>query len=245
MNADAEDILEQLRVVETERQRRAFSTDLSARVEAVKTYQRQRFALTYTDLLSAPRYAAAARFFLDELYGPADFSKRDSQFARVVPAMTRLFPKAITQTVAMLARLHALSEQLDSALASHVGDAALGASGYVAAWRATGREAERERQIELVLSVAHALDRLTRKPLLHATLRMMRGPASTAGLSELQAFLERGFETFRDMRGADEFLSIIGRRERELVHALFGAPPAPPEPGDGGFDPALLGQLPW
>ena len=46
---------------------------------------------------------------LDELYGPQDFSDRDAQFARVVPALVRLFPQELVETVAVLARLHALS----------------------------------------------------------------------------------------------------------------------------------------
>ena len=43
-------------------------------------------ARTLPVLQGDARYAGAARFFLDELYGPGDFSQRDAQFARVVPA---------------------------------------------------------------------------------------------------------------------------------------------------------------
>jgi hypothetical protein len=39
----------------------------------------------------------------------------------------------------------------------------------------------------------------------------MRGPARSAGLAALQSFLESGFDTFRGMRGAGEFLSTIAR----------------------------------
>ena len=38
--------------------------------------------------------------------------------------------------------------------------------------------------------------------MLRNSLRLMRGPAQVAGLGDLQAFLESGFETFRAMRGA-------------------------------------------
>ena len=53
---------------------------------------------------------------------------------------------------------------------------------------------------------------------------MMRGPAKAAGLAELQRFLEAGFDTFRAMRGAREFLATIGERERTLAKALFESP---------------------
>ena len=86
-------------------------------VALLKGYQQQRFANTYADLLANPRYAKATDFFLQELYGPGDFSKRDSQFVRVVPALTKLFPAEVVVTVAKLARLHAISETLDMKMA--------------------------------------------------------------------------------------------------------------------------------
>ena len=72
-----------------------------------------------------------------------------------------------------------------------------------------------------VHAIGAELERLTRKPLLRQALRMMRGPAGAAGLTELQSFLEIGFDTFRAMKGADEFLSTVDRRERTLCDALF------------------------
>lgn len=49
----------------------------------------------------------------------------------------------------------------------------------------------------------------------------MRKPASLAGLTELQSFLERGYAAFRKMGGADEFLALVIGRERQLMDTLF------------------------
>jgi hypothetical protein len=58
---------------------------------------------------------------------------------------------------------------------------------------------------------------------------MMRAPASAAGMSSLQRFLEAGFDTFGAMAktrgGAEPFLSIIREREQELMHMLFEKDP--------------------
>jgi hypothetical protein len=228
-------ILEDLAAVSAERQRRAGDVALAARVEAVKRYQQRRFELTYADLLKHPRYAGASNFFLDELYGPADFRQRDAQFARIVPALVRLFPADIVGPVQSLAALHALSEQLDSQMGRFVGDGAVDAFAYAKAWQRCGDSPARERQIMLLEDVGHALDALTRNPLLRHSLRVTRGPASAAGMSALHTFLDSGFETFRGMRGADEFLELIGRRERSLAATLFAVTPV---------DAARLGQLP-
>ena len=64
-------ILVQLKTVHLERERRAQSAQWLARVQAIKSYQQRRFALTYADFLATERYGPAARFFLDEQIGRA------------------------------------------------------------------------------------------------------------------------------------------------------------------------------
>jgi hypothetical protein len=228
----AEAILDKLHVVAYERARRLATPKLQAQVTALKAFQQNRFARTYADLLLSPRYSPAARFFLAELYGPSDFTHRDAQVARVVPALVRIFPSDIVQTVAQLAALHALSEQLDTAIGEALlrfgddnGDSSsdsVSPINYIQAWQATGQAEARAQQITLTLSVATRLDQLTRKPLLSHSLRLMRGPAKAAGLGDLQQFLETGFETFRAMKGSQEFMSIVSAREHSVVAALFG-----------------------
>jgi len=243
MSIAANTILGHLRTVAVERARRDASPDLAARVLALKRYQQRRFAKTYADLLGSPRYGPASRFFLEELYGPRDFSDRDAQFARVVPAIVRLFPEDIVGTVNTLAELHALSETLDSETASDLASSEVDAGAYVHAWQMTGRAAERERQIGLTLAVGESLDKLTRNPLVRHSLRVMRGPARAAGLGDLQNFLETGFDTFKAMRGAREFLHDIGARERELARSLFAAQSDDMQSGRHLGDTSL-GQLP-
>jgi len=221
MSSNADKILADLAAVDTERLRRAADRDLAQGVVALKAYQQLRFSHTYADLLASERYAPAARFFLDELYGPTDFTRRDAQFARVVPALVRLFPREIVETVATLSRLHALSESLDTEMALGLTSPELDAAVYAAAWQATKRGNDREQQILLTLNVASALDRLTRNALIRNSLRLMRGPARAAGLSDLQVFLEEGFDTFRAMGGAGECIRIVDEREHTLVKMLF------------------------
>jgi len=217
----AQRILEHLQTVELERRRRAADAALHERVVALKAYQQRRFARTYADLLASARYAGAARFFLEELYGPRDFTDRDTQFARVVPALARLFSARIVATVHTLAELHALSEQFDSEMASHLAGRNVDRRDYIEAWQKTGQVASRERQIALTLDVGRALDSFTRQPLLRHSLHLMRAPARAVGLSQLQQFLETGFDTFGQMHGAREFLDLIAGRERALAAALF------------------------
>ena len=223
MSSDGELILANLQQVAHERAQRHGNAALEARVLALKAYQRARFAKTYADLLAQARYERAVRFFLDDLYGPTDFSARDGQFARVVAPLVKLFPKEMVATVAKLARLHALSEALDTRMAQVLPGPHINAAAYLSAWQTTGRPADREQQIDLMLAVGQALDRYTRNAVLRHSLRLMRGSARAAGLGALQSFLETGLGAFREMRGAQEFLAITGERERRLAAELFAA----------------------
>lgn len=234
MTKRGELILHHLEAVRAQRMARASDAGLAKRVWQVKHYQQARFAMTYADLLATPRYAGAASFFLDDLYGPGDFTQRDGQFARIVPGLIRLFPAEVVATVEALTALHALSERLDTEMAHHIDGDALAPATYVAAWRRVGQPAARQQQLDLMLEVGHALDAHTRRSLLRHSLRAMRAPARAAGLGALQAFLERGFETFRGLRGAAEFLAEIETREQAVSASLFGARGAPD----------ALGQLP-
>jgi hypothetical protein len=214
-----------LRTVAELRAGRTADPALGVQVTALKRYQALRFERCYADLLATPRYGGAARFFLEELYGPQEFAERDAQFGRIVPGLVRVFPQEIVGTVEKLGQLHALSEALDDTAAQHLPRRAPGslpsAADYVRVWQATGRAAAREQQIELTLAIGRALEGYTRSRMMRTTLRLMRGPAQAAGLAALQRFLEAGFDAFGAMKGADEFLACVGERERALAAALF------------------------
>lgn len=198
-------------------------------VRDVKKFQSRRFAGLYADLLQSSSYAAGASFFLEELYGDRDYARRDEQFARIAGAIGKFFPPQVADTAAALARLHALTEDLDVQMArvwltqpSDVGEVRR----YALAWRELGRPEERAQQLASVLSVGQELSRLTRTPGLRTMLKLMRAPAMAGGLGDLQRFLENGFDTFAGMsrrRGAAEhFLSTLEERERGLMLVLYG-----------------------
>jgi hypothetical protein len=201
-----------------------------ARLAEVKAWQARRLALTYADLVARPRYAAATRFFLEDLYGPKDFSARDQELLRIVPVMERVLPASAVETASLAIELEALSEGLDHALARALPAEPLEEAGYAEAYRRSAPREERLRQIELIGEVGLRLDALVRKPLIAGTLRLMRKPAHLAGLGDLQDFLEAGFAAFRTLGGADEFLAVFRARETQILTRLFSGASRPFSP---------------
>jgi hypothetical protein len=226
----AQIIREAVAQVERLRQESRDVPDIGRAVAQLKRFQARRFSGTYADLLATGPYAPAARFFLEELYSDRDYADRDTQFARIAGAVEKMFPRDVADTAAGLARLHALTESLDHGMArasrlENDSDVA----GYARAWKIVGRREDRQQQLETVIGIGAELSRLTRTPGLRLMLKMMRGPASAAGMSSLQRFLEAGFDTFGSVAkipgGAERFLGTIRDREQQLMRLLFEADP--------------------
>ncbi|MBE7419968.1 MAG: hypothetical protein HS128_19885 [Ideonella sp.] len=211
---------EALRRVNRLREARSHDPRLAARVEALKRFQHERLARDYARLAQEPRHRAATAFFLEDLYGPEDFADRDAEFSRIVPAIARLLPQQLLQTVRILIELHALSEELDQQMALTLVDENLDEAAYRMAWRTIDRQKDRERQLVMLLQVGRSLDRHTHRPLLAATLRLMRAPARAAGLARLQSFLERGLAAFASMNGALDFLATIESNECQFITGM-------------------------
>lgn len=210
---------------------------------SVRRAQVARFGGTYTDLLNDPRHAPAAHFFLSELYGDRDYTERDAQFSRIAGTLERLFPAKVMAVALRLAEVHALTEELDWAMATHWATTKLAnstepnpavdaeassaptpvrvAAHYAACWQLTARPSDRQRQLDDVLSLGRELADLVRTPGLRTALKLMRRPAQAAGLGELQRVLEQGFDAFKAMGTASHFLSAIHARESLWLTRLF------------------------
>jgi hypothetical protein len=198
----------------------------------LQRWQAARLQRSFADFLDEPRTAPAARFFLDDLYGDHDVTARDRDVERVLPLMRKLLPEHLIETAADAIELAWLSHALDMRMAEAlqrqgVQPSALDEDSYAAAYRAVGKRRIREHQIALILRVGATLDHAVHKPWIPRLLRASRLPAKLAGLGELQRFLERGFDAFRALRGADDFLGAIAAREREASRRLFAGEPAP------------------
>lgn len=192
---------------------------LATRV-ALKHFQSQRLAQTHADLLAAEDTSGAAQFFLQELYSPQDLTQRDTDVERIVPTLERLLPVSALQAVTDAVILDALSEQMDAAMADHLG-CEFTEQDYINAYRTQTSLGQRRRQLELVNALGGALCELVKIRFLATTLVMMRAPARMAGLGGLQSFLERGFTTFKAMRQPKAFLQTITQRENLILERIF------------------------
>lgn len=191
------------------------------RLPYLQQWQRHRLHLTYADLMAQERFQPACEFFLDELYGGKDFSQRHADLARVEPIMSRIMPDHLLETVAEALEVQALSLELDLAVSAEMLSETLSQEHYAQAYRRAGRRRQREQQLEMIMQVGTALDAVVHKFWVYRLLKMLRGPAVAAGFGELQHFLETGFDAFKQLDGAEDFLRAIQQREGAAMAEIF------------------------
>jgi hypothetical protein len=207
---------------EAERARLAADPLCASALERLKAWQSARLARTYADLAAAPRYTAAAAFFLGELYGGTEAPPRDRDLRRAAGALERLLPAKALAVLKRAIALEIATQRLDAALAAGLPvGAPITAAAYAHAYASSAPRAEREAQLAAIIEIGMVLDRLVRHASIGVLLKLAHGPAHAAGLGALQDFLERGFAAFRATGGAEEFLATIRARESQLLERLY------------------------
>ncbi len=191
----------------------------------LRAWQAKRLAASFAHFMDDARKQPAAAFFLSDLYGDADFMKRDEEAAKILPKMSRLLPESLLTAAVDAIELSVLSHAIDMRMARDLHNtgrkpASLDAELYQSAYRSVGLRRLRRRQIDLVLDVGSRLDVVVQKHGISKLLSASRLPARMLGLQHLQSFLERGFGAFNYLGGADDFLDEIHRQETCIADRL-------------------------
>ena len=200
-------------------------------LQPLQQWQAARLRRSFSDFLASSRGKPAAEFFLSDLYGDFDVSTRDRDVERVLPLMRRVLPGKLITAAADAIELAVLSHALDLRLAATLSEKVdappISDSDYGHAYRTVGLHRLRRYQVLLIHRLGVDLQRAVSIPTIGTLLRLSRGPARAAGLSELQSFLERGFSAFRALGDAAAFVEEIARRELQVSDRLFSGHPEP------------------
>ena len=199
----------------------AANAELSGRLGSLRLWQSQRLEQTYADLRHQSRFAAALDFFLSDLYGPEDFSRRDADLQRAMGKLQRALPARLLDLLGRALELQVLTVELDQQVAAALASTHIDMDSYAAAYRCVGRVEDRRRQINLIVRIGHELGTVVKHRWIGLALRASHSPAQLAGFGTLQQFLERGFEAFVRMGDAEELFGIIRQRETALMTSLL------------------------
>lgn len=187
------------------------------------------FLPRYDDLRGRPGYGPAIDFIITDLVGPG-IADRDRDLEKVVPIMSRTMPAGALAALATAMELNAGILEINLGISERLGNvidegAPISERDYCLASREVAGYQDFTRFIAMTREAGLALERIVHLPMIRPLLRTMRGPARLAGVADLQAFLEKGFETFRGVDDVPEFLDIIETRMAAVFHRVFVAEP--------------------
>ena len=217
-------------------------TSLDPKVALLRAWQSERLTRTYQDLLADDRHRLACEFFLDDIYGPYDFSQRDHDIEQMYAFTRRFVPDAVLRPLAVTVELHQLSETLDRQLLDVLLDR-LGVTDtitpevYAEGYRVCDNYATRVYQIELIERICEHIDGIVRNLLTGPTLALAKRPLRNSGHVALVDFLERGYNGFKHMQGSQHFRATIRQRELNLLDRMYAGEANPFEPQIGGEEP--------
>ena len=190
----------------------------------LREWQVRRLRTTHADLLADPQYGPGAEFFLTELYGPRDFSRRDADLLALFDFLRSFVPENAIRAMAYAVEVNELTHQLDGKLLQDLKAAGVGNAftqeEYEEAYRQGDYDA-RLHQIDLIVMTGQELSRLRGTPLVGVTLRAARAPAYRLGWGELQEFLEAGYSAWANMKDPNFFLTTIQAREMAILNRIF------------------------
>lgn len=212
--------------------KRAEDIELEPAMALLRTWQTNRLAQTYQDMLESPGYRLACLFFLNEIYAPRDFSRRDQDFEHLYRLAERFIPEHFLVLFKALFELNTLTNELDRLLLrTLVEDLGmtdqLSPQMYAEAYRICNNYNDRKYQIDLLVAVIHDVGVGARDPLIWPTLQVARVPASLGGWHEIYNFAVNGYQAFKAMRHPGVFSSAIAKREMRILDSIFACSEEP------------------
>lgn len=194
-------------------------------IHQLQHWQCERLLVTHEDLAQQTRYQKAMAFFVDELYGPKDFSQRDADLVRVIPKLAKVLPDKAMNAMDDALSLNALSFDLDMAMAqylqSHFPKEPINRDNYALAYRNVGRMKDRAHQIDIISHLGDQLSDVIKIRGIGMLISLSRRPAKLAGLLALHEFLERGFNAFKALGDVQGFIQPVLVREKAIMQSLL------------------------
>lgn len=194
-------------------------------IHQLQHWQCERLLVTHDDLAQQKRYQKAMAFFVDELYGPKDFSQRDADLVRVIPKLAKVLPDKAMNAMDDALSLNALSFDLDMAMAqylqAHFPNDPINRDNYALAYRHVGRVDDRTHQIDIISHLGDQLADVIKIRGIGMLISLSRRPAKLAGLLALHEFLERGFDAFKALGDVQSFIQPVLVREKAIMQTLL------------------------
>lgn len=206
---------------------------LATQLAAVQTWQKARMQHTHHELFARPEHQLIAAYFLNRLYGGADFEVLADQFDRVLlkaHKIEKIVPDSVTATGTLGIELAVLAIELDEQLAqlllqqqvSEITDEIM-----LSAYRTANQAEQRYHQMALLNELGLKLDKYVRSRMIQTAFKMAKNTAYKHNFAPVYDFTAEGFAAMRSLDSAEGFIQAFTQQECATVERVHNQHPDP------------------
>lgn len=209
--------------------------DILSRLQDVQAWQKVRMQRTHHTYFSEKQNQLMAEYFLNRLYGGAEFDALAVQIARLMKYAHKaenVIPENAIKTGALGVELAILAVQLDEQVAIQL------LEDYHPHERLTDEMMRltylkldqgpaRLKQLDLLDQLGTSLDKYMRSFMVYAAFKMCKGAANKYNFQVMYEFMQEGFLAMKPLKSAEKFVRTFTATERQIIAQVHSGDPFP------------------
>ena len=198
---------------------------LKQRLNEAQIWLKNRIQDTHQVLFNEPKHQLMAQYFINRLYGGAEFDDLALQIERLLKyahKAEKIIPENAIKTGLKSVGLAVLAMQLDEQVAKQLlKDYAVNQPINDEMMRLTLIKVDqaevRKQQLNMLDDLGASLDKYMRSFIMHTAFKMCKGAASKYQFELMYSFIGEGFLAMKPMKSAASFIARFTEQERLIV----------------------------
>ncbi len=198
---------------------------LADKLLQVQKWQRKRIFKTHSQLFALPQNQDMANYFVNDLYGGANFYIMAKQLETILPK-AKLFETFIpkkaleTGTLGIYAAIEAI--ELDLQLAKWLQDNNLSVEhdNMLKSYQAVNAKNARKQQIATMKQMCYRTDKYINAFVLQKAFSLAKNTAYKQGLQPLYDFVDTGFVAMRQLTSIADFIEPFANKELAIIEQV-------------------------
>lgn len=193
-------------------------------LDPIRKEQVSRLKETYKDFMESEEYVKITDYFFSQIYDTQYKDKRDAAFNQLYEKMVSVVGKKRIKRVSELKELNELTDDLDIGLTEihmeRYPNQEVRRESFEHCYFLQNRLDDRKRQIQLLVETTGFFHKLAHIPFLSFVIKPTRLAAKAMGIEHLMHFFMQGYDAFKTVDDASEFLNAVRKRELEYLEYL-------------------------
>lgn len=198
---------------------------LKQRLHEAQIWLKNRIQNTHQDLFNGPKHQLMAHYFINRLYGGAEFDDLAIQIERLLKyahKAEKIIPENAIKTGLKSVGLAVLAMQLDEQVAKQLlkdypVDQRIDDEMMRLTLIKVDQAEARKQQLNMLDDLGASLDKYMRSFIMHTAFKMCKGTASKYKFDLMYDFIGEGFLAMKPMKSAASFIARFTEKERLIV----------------------------